>query len=102
MKKSQSILYFMQGLSHEEISELLEVTKERARKIRCLALKELAQQFKGMKLKISDEKILDYIDGILSKEEENDVKNAIEQDENIKNTFLELKQKSYRRSCLFA
>ena len=43
-------------------------------------------------MKISDEKILDYIDGILSKEEENDVKNAIEQDENIKNTFLELKQ----------
>ena len=49
-KKSQSILYFMQGLSYEEISELLEVTKERARKIRCLALKELAQQFKGMKI----------------------------------------------------
>ena len=43
-------------------------------------------------MKISDEKILDYIDGILSKEEENDVKTAIEQDENIKNTFLELNQ----------
>ena len=43
-------------------------------------------------MKVSEEKILDYLDGFLSAEEENDVKNAIEQDQAAKNTFLELKK----------
>ena len=48
-KKSQSILYFMQGLSYEEIAELMNITKARARQLRFKALQELAQNFKGMK-----------------------------------------------------
>ena len=49
-KKSQSIYYFMQGLSYEEIAKLMNISNGHARKLRCRAIQELARQFKGMKI----------------------------------------------------
>ena len=49
-KKSQSIYYFMQGLSYEEIAKLMNISNGRARQLRCRAIQELARQFKGMKI----------------------------------------------------
>lgn len=43
-------------------------------------------------MKVSEEKILDYIDGILSQKEEKEIREAIEKDQDIKNIFLDLKK----------
>ena len=43
-------------------------------------------------MKVSEEKILDYIDGMLSQKEEKEIREAIEKDQDIKNIFLDLKK----------
>ena len=84
--------YATQGLSYEEIAKLMNISNGRARQLRCRAIQELARQFKGMKIESFEEKILDYIDGMLSQKEEKEIREAIEKDQDIKNIFLDLKK----------